>query len=522
MAAVIKELHQLSEGKKNGLSPHFFVEFLRTRVSELAANEVQMEINSILSDSIPSDEKGKDKGEADSSRNDIVLLRSGISISEGGKSVRIKLSIAEALVARKLHLVTGASFEEDRKQLVDDIVHLEEILASSTSESVAVETLLQAALGGHAGEGKENEEAEEKTKSSSSVEEIGDSGVESLYNTLEEQEVTLFSISDRIAQLRMIYEKSKESNEGDEVSALHYVASCLKEMEGRLERVSNSAFSKYDNGETPVVANIKDLLEARKRLKQARTVFDAEALKASGGAIDDVDEIVIAEINAGNKISLSEDVIEESSLNALNILSAVSKQIPQLSQAILERNLLNLIKGKGSLAATTAVEILAQDISDICQHITSFAVSRNGKLDSVDNKPRDLERSCAKASLESLVARVVKKGVNEDRFVPERINMGLADARSYVKHCEEHFLASVSGAGGGSKDDLNRATQWLKEKSLLLLLSLFRQKDHRNTIIAFVEFDSAAIFFAALAKVKKRDLKIPYEQVVNFFAMHLM
>ena len=149
MAAVIKELHQLSEGKKNGLSPHFFVEFLRTRVSELAANEVQMEINSILSDSILSDEKGKDKEEADSSRNDIVLLRSGISISEGGKSVRIKLSTAEALVARKLHLVTGASFEEDRKQLVDDIVHLEEILASSTSESVAVETLLQAALGGH-------------------------------------------------------------------------------------------------------------------------------------------------------------------------------------------------------------------------------------------------------------------------------------------------------------------------------------------------------------------------------------
>ena len=518
MAAVIKELHQLSEGKKNGLSPHFFVEFLRTRVSEIAANEVQMEINSILSD-----EKGKDKGEADGSRNDIVLLRSGISFSEGGKSVRIKLSTAEALVARKLHLVTGASFEEDRKQLVDDIAHLEEILASSTSESVAVETLLQAALGGHAGEGKENEEAEEKAKSSSSVEESGDSGVESLYNTLEEQEVTLFSISDRIAQLRMIYEKSKESNEGDEVSALHYVASCLKEMEERVERVSNSAFSKYDNGETPVVANIKDLLEARKRLKQARTVFDAEALKASGRAIDDVDEIVIAEINAGNNISLSEDVIEESSLNALNILSSVSKQIPQLSQAILERNLLNLIKGKGSLAATTAVEILAQDVSDICQHISSFAVSRNGKLDSVDNnKPRDLERSCAKASLESLVARVVKKGVNEDRFVPERINMGLADARSYVKHCEEHFLASVSSAGGGSKDDLNRATQWLKEKSLLLLLSLFRQKDHRNTIIAFVEFDSAAIFFAALAKVKKRDLKIPYEQVVNFFAVHLM
>lgn len=527
MAAVIRELHKLSEDRKNGLSPHFFVEFLRTRVSEAAANEVQEEISWILSHggdepAAQPAEEGEGANGISSSRNrnrnnDIVLLRSGIKFSEGGKSVRIKPSTAEALVARKLHLVTGASVEEDQKQLVEDIEHLEEILASSTTEGVAVETLLQAALGGHVG-GIEDEETKAELKSSS-----GETGDDYLHDVLPEEEIALVTITDRIAQLRMIYEKSKESNDGDHLSALTYVATQLQELEGRVERASNSAFSKYDSGEAPVVANIKDLLQARKRLKDAKIVFDAEALKATGGAVDDVDEKVMAAISADAKVSLAGEAIDESHLNVFEILNAVSKQIPQLSQAILERNLLRLIKGGGSRAASATVRVLAEDMPDICQHISSFAVSRNGKLDD-DEKSPSLIRSCVKASMEGVLARMVKKSSaakEEARFIPGGINAALADARSYTRHCSEHFLASISSAGGGSRDDMNRATRWLKEKSLLLFLSLFRENDRGSATIAFAENDSAAIFFSALATVKQDQSKVPYEQVADFYAMHL-
>ena len=234
MAAIIAELRTLSSGK-NGLSPHFFVEFLRTRVSESTAIEVQGEIDSILNQ--VNNDQGRSVATDDATPNDIVLLRAGISFSEGAKSVRIKPSTAEALVARKLRVVTGATMEEDRQQLVDDIAHLEEILVSSTTEGVEVETILQASLGGHVGEGvdHENEQGDSHLEEGEAI-----ANEFQVINSSLEDDTALHVITNRIAQLEMVHEKSKESNEGDRISAIHYVTAQLQELEAKVEKASEN------------------------------------------------------------------------------------------------------------------------------------------------------------------------------------------------------------------------------------------------------------------------------------------
>lgn len=524
MAAIIGELRTLSAGKNSGLSPHFFVEFLRTRVSESAAAEVQAEIDSILNQAGSKDQtrdSATQAGVGVSTKNDIVLLRAGITFSEGGKSIRIKPSTAEALVARKLHLVTGATMEEDRKQLVDDIAHLEDILASSATEGVEVETILQAALAGHVGEGGEHpkeEKKEEENEEYDGEEEEKLTEYQIRSNVLE-GDITLASITDRIAQLRMIFEKSKESNEDDEISAIHYVAAQLQELEVKVESASEHAFSRYDNGDVPVVVNIKDLLVARKRLKEAKAAFDAEALKVSGEGKEGVDK---NEFEAAHSKLVQIDGSDEQSLNAFGVLSAVESRIPQISQTLLERNMMKLLKGGGSKAATAALNALSQDIPKICTHLSSFAVSRNGAL-AIDETILDVQRACVKAGLECVIARVAKSAATKDgEHVPSGINVALGDARSYIKHCESFLLGKISSAGGGSIDDMNNATRWLRERSLLLYLSLFRYDDRSDATVAFSESDSAAIFFSALASVPAKELGITYSNAADWFANNLM
>jgi hypothetical protein len=234
MASVIKELRLISKNSEKGIPSRTFVEFIRTRVSEDSAREVEDDLRSIL-------QGGGGGGDSQGG----VLLRSGVQISSNGRSAFIKASAAEALVARKLHIVTGASADEDKKQLIDDIAQLEEALASSATAGVEIDAILQAALnlnrqieGSSKGEEKGSEEGkrdeqqqmqmqeEEQESSPLLMEGGGDQQQEH-----EREPITLFMVKEKVTHLLKVYDKAKLAlNKGDELSTLHYVMKQLQQL----------------------------------------------------------------------------------------------------------------------------------------------------------------------------------------------------------------------------------------------------------------------------------------------------
>ena len=79
-------------------------------------------------------------------RNQETVALCAGAILGGGKSVFFGKAAVEAYTSRKLHLITGATAEEDRIHLAEEMKDLEDLLANSTTESVQLSALLQCAL----------------------------------------------------------------------------------------------------------------------------------------------------------------------------------------------------------------------------------------------------------------------------------------------------------------------------------------------------------------------------------------
>jgi hypothetical protein len=245
MASVIKELRVISKNSEKGIPSRTFVEFIRTRVSEDSAREVEDDLRSIL-------QGGEGGGDSQGG----VLLRSGVQISSNGRSAFIKASAAEALIARKLHIVTGASADEDKKQLIDDIAHLEEALASSATAGVEVDAILQAALnlnrqiegssegeekglgkglregeGEGKGKGEEQQPVQEQEQEPSPLLMEGGGGQQKQEHERERELITLFMVKEKVTHLLKVYDKAKDAlNKSDELSTLRYVMEQLQQL----------------------------------------------------------------------------------------------------------------------------------------------------------------------------------------------------------------------------------------------------------------------------------------------------
>lgn len=525
--AIVRELGVLSENEKQAIPGRTLVEFLRTRVSDASACEVQEEIKGLMQGRV---------GGADVVRNqEIVALRAG-AVFGGGKTIFFGKAAVEAYTSRKLKLITGATADEDRMQLAEDMKDLEEILANSTTEGVQLSALLQGALnpkGGEKGESGADEDGGpqegEMGESQGGADGTGDLKQD---NDLIE-DLTLYDVSEKVAHLQRIFDKAAGECE-ERASLTNFIEMELSRMFSRVERATELSFESFDRGDTPHVANIKDLLDAKRKIKEARVRFQIGGGSDVTGGLGDrlvQDDDMLPIVFPGSPRSPRGDKRPSSprssgsqyaNLVVGKISLAVSSRLPQISAVMFEnqlRFLYNQVVADGPGYGVLAVKALSKDLPAFLrsENLLSFHTVANPpiKAASIAEILPTLERACSAAALESLLVRVnadkAEKHKSEARK-EERVSsvMGhFADARGLQRNCGAYFK---------STGDLT--SEWLEESHALLFSAMFVPSLQPVAILAVYEYSSLVIFFAAVAF--NTDVEVTYEHAADWFGAIFM
>ena len=87
------------------------------------------------------------------------------------------------------------------------------------------------------------------------------------------EDITLYNVSEKVAHLQRIFEKAQSGEGGDKATLTDYIDTELNRMLSNVEQATELSFESFERGDTPHVANIKDLLDAKRKIKEARTTF---------------------------------------------------------------------------------------------------------------------------------------------------------------------------------------------------------------------------------------------------------
>ena len=522
-------LHELGglcdNSEKNAVPGRTLVEFLRTRVSE----EVAEEAEGILTGLKKGDNAPPSRNQV---RDDGRTLRSGAIL--GGKSVWFKQESVEAYVSRKLGLVTGATANEDRIRLGEDVENLENMLASSTTEGVQLAALLQGATETK-GDDDDDDDDEGEVKGE---EPVGD--------------ITLYNVTEKVAHLEKVYEKAQAGGDDEKTTLTAYIDAELDKMFSRVVEATEATFDSFDKGETPHIANIKDLLDAKRKIKETRSAFK---LGRAGRAPDDLalDEEVLPIVFPGSPRSFRGDNPPRSprsagshgtNLMVSKISLAVASRLPQISAVKFEnqlRFLLNQVSMTQKSHAVLAVKALSEDLPHFLrsENLLSFHAVANPALQAKGaSTSLSLERACSAAALEGILMCITadklaskKRGSGKEKEVEEKeekkrndeekkkeketgdrvsaVMESFADTRALLRNCHAYY-----------KEHGGITAEWLEEAHALLFAAMYPSYLRPGVLLAVYEYSTLVVFFAAMAL--NEDVEVTYEHAADWFGAIFM
>ena len=212
----LRELSALCRQGNGSVPAKTFAAFLRSRLhNEEAAVEVEDLVKRLTSERAAAtniDAGGIDDGPTFSSdagmhgNSSLVLLKSGVILSNFSSSVRFNQASAVAYVSRKLNLMTEDSQEADKAQLAADISALENLLANMEAEVVELNAMFQSPLAAAVAPAAAVNTALAKLSAEQTDDNIafhgyGHEGVE--------KEITLFSVQQRLDHLFILRGKAR-------------------------------------------------------------------------------------------------------------------------------------------------------------------------------------------------------------------------------------------------------------------------------------------------------------------------
>ena len=147
-------------------------------------------------------------------------------------------------------------------------------------------------------------------------------------------------------------------------------------MLSNVEQATELSFESFERGDTPHVANIKDLLDAKRKIKEARTTFLEDASNVTSRLKEDplLDDMVLPIVFPGSPRSPRGDKRPSSprskgslctNLVISKISLAVSSRLPQVSAVMFEnqlRFLCNQVLVNDSKHGVLVVKALSKDL----------------------------------------------------------------------------------------------------------------------------------------------------------------